>query len=810
MSSDGSKSRRAILLSSAIVFAAIPLCGALAQTPTNSSPIWDFYGEVEVGGRIIFDRPPSGFGPAPAPSFWLTPQTTQSRAKFEEYGAIRNGIYSDFIHLGAATRDGQYFVDFWAENIARNNQYYSLNAAKVGEHYLMLEWNQIPHLISTSAKTIFSGAGTTFLSVSDALQTSLQANACGATTTGATPAGCVPATGQIARTNIEGFINNAATALTLGTQRDKGSVAYKFTPTDNLEFKVNYSHEHRTGTRPMAMNWGYGFKAATGFPTNIVEFPLPINDITQNVSAVAQYVGTTPWDTRWVANLRYSGSFYDNALKYIEAENPFCLTCSISAGNDRGPKLLRLALPPSNMANAFTFNSAVNLPWKSRWMGTFQYNMMRQNDPFVNTQTNGLVLPDALPATSANAKVDTILANNVLTTQLTNDLKSTLRYRYYDVNNNTPELLWGSYVRADSAIVTTDRRNLAIAYTKQNASGELNWRAMPWLNIGAIYAWEQYDRTRRDANVTNEHSGKLYTDATLWDHSKLRASIMYAVRRYRNYDAVVFVDDPGLGYSEVPAQVRKFDMANRNRLKAEAFLDMPVGTMFTLTPNFGLRFDNFPIDVVNQLGVKKDNAWNAGIEASAKLNSSALVRLSYNFEHHILSLDGTAVTPVIPANIWHSDITQRYHTFIAGLDWKAIPGKLDFKFDYMFVLSSEANNTIPCSSGIAGCTGSGVGVTTTQFPTERNTYHRFSVLARYFVDPDIVRKMGWGGEVVLKARYLFQRNRNSNWATDTMTPYIPSPDQTVDLTGGGRSIFLAAFNPNYTAHVMTMALAIKW
>lgn len=70
--------------------------------------------------------------------------------------------------------------------------------------------------------------------------------------------------------------------------------------------------------------------------------------------------------------------------------------------------------------------------------------------------------------------------------------------------------------------------------------------------------------------------------------------------------------------------------------------------------------------------------------------------------------------------------------------------------------------------------------------------------------------MGWKGEVVIKARYIFEKNKNTNWAIDTLTPYVPSEDQTTDLTNGGRSVFLAAMNPNYTAHIAMMSLAIKW
>jgi hypothetical protein len=49
-----------------------------------------------------------------------------------------------------------------------------------------------------------------------------------------------------------------------------------------------------------------------------------------------------------------------------------------------------------------------------------------------------------------------------------------------------------------------------------------------------------------------------------------------------------------------------------------------------------------------------------------------------------------------------------------------------------------------------------------------------------------------------------------NWAIDDMTPYIPTEDQTTDLTGGGRSIFLAAFNPNYDAQIVALSFGFKW
>lgn len=806
--------RRAIFLAG-VMLAAVPGSASAADDkPVVKAPPpaevtgWYFTGDLEMGGRAFIQRPPTGFGRAPPPDNWLTPRTTESRAKFEEYGEVRPGFFVDYLRLSTGTKNGVYSLDFRAKDIGFNNQSYYLDLVKIGEHYLSVGWDQTPHLISTSAKTVFRGAGTTNLTVDDTLQANLQNNARFATTAGAT--------GVTARTNIEGFVNGAANQVTLSTQRDKGSAEYRYTPDANWEFKIDYSNERRTGARPLAVNWAYGFAVAPGRPTDFVEAIQPVDDRTQNVNAMAQYVGTMPWGKKWIANLKYSGSFYDNSAKSFDIENPFCLTCAVGAGaGNRGPNMLRMPLAPSNMANALTMSNVFDLPWQTRYTNTVQYNMMRQDDPFVSNATNGLV-PAALPAQSLNAKVDTLLVNNVLTTQLTSDLKSTFRYRYYDIDNRTPELLFSNYVLADSSIATGtagQRRSLSIAYTKQNASGELIWRPLKGVSIGGFYGWEQYDRTRRDVNVTNEHTGKLFGDVDLWGDAKARGSILFATRRYREYDSVAFVEDIGLQFSENLAQMRKFDIANRDRFKAEAYLDVPLGSDVTVTPTAGFRDDYYPVDVVNQLGVKRDTGWNVGIDVSGRIGSDLKGTVGYNYEIRSRQLDdccGGAAGGLTPANIWSSDIHQRYHTVTASLDWKAIPNKLDFKLSYLLALGSEDNNTRPCSSGNAGCTGGGTGVTTTQFPIERNSFQRFNAIASYYVDPDFVQRMGWTGTVVARLRYTYERNHTENWAIDNLTPYLPTPDQTADLTGGGRSLFLAAFNPNYTAQIIAASVAFKW
>ena len=161
-------------------------------------------------------------------------------------------------------------------------------------------------------------------------------------------------------------------------------------------------------------------------------------------------------------------------------------------------------------------------------------------------------------------------------------------------------------------------------------------------------------------------------------------------------------------------------------------------------------------------------------------------------------------------------------------DWKVVPDKFDIRLEYLHVRATEANATTPCSAPLfVGATAVGTncsGLTTTgspatlvdpasvnfgQFPAERNKFQRFNVIGRYYVDPSVVRQMGWTGDVTVKVRYTWERNQNTNWATDNMTPYVPTPD-TTELTGGSRSIFLAALNPNYTAQLIALSAVVKW
>ena len=124
-----------ILLTGALLVAPIPLSfeavGEEQKAAAGQESEWEFNGDVEVGGRAFIKRPPSGygFGSTGVP---LTAKQTDSRAKFEEYGEIKPGLFLDHAYLGLAKKDGTYTTDLWITNPGFNNQNYLLQMSRPG------------------------------------------------------------------------------------------------------------------------------------------------------------------------------------------------------------------------------------------------------------------------------------------------------------------------------------------------------------------------------------------------------------------------------------------------------------------------------------------------------------------------------------------------------------------------------------------------------------------------------------------------------------------------------------------------------
>jgi hypothetical protein len=63
--------------------------------------------------------------------------------------------------------------------------------------------------------------------------------------------------------------------------------------------------------------------------------------------------------------------------------------------------------------------------------------------------------------------------------------------------------------------------------------------------------------------------------------------------------------------------------------------------------------------------------------------------------------------------------------------------------------------------------------------------------------------MGWTGTVKAKLHYVWERNAESNWANDPLTPYST-------LTGLTTTLWMAWDNPNYNVQMLMASLVASW
>lgn len=832
-----------------------------AMPAAEPVPFWWFHGELEVGGRFFLNNPQRD---------GKNYLGQNSLAKFYEYRDLRPGPFGNF-HLATGTSNGLYQIDVWGKNVGYDDQRYDLTASKAGQHYFNFQWDQTPHLYSTSAQTIYNGVGTNALTLVPGLAGGQLWGVSGHGNP-INPAGVIPTNANA----VQALINANVHQTDIGIRRDTASVDYRYTPTANWDIKADYSDMHRTGSQVDGVTFSWGTSGVR------VDAPRPVDDRTQNYGLNGEYAGTSPWGKNFNFKLAYNGSTYTDANDSYTLQNPFCPAGAVAANScDRASSpLARMSLWPSNNANSFTGTLGADLGFKSRYMGTASYTMMRQNQAFLPfTITPGLLINGlpanstaSLPVSSLNGAINTLMLNNVVTTQITSDLKSKLSYRYYNFDNDTPEIFFpggtSSFVGADTTTATTypSPRGLQASYTKQNAGADLNWHATRQLSLGAAYGFERYDRTRADVSVTNEHSGKIYGDWKPASWVTARASYTHSARRfdgtYDNYNNYL-VQKWGAGVAGGLVEnqnYRNFMYSNRDRDQAKFSLSVDVMPKVTVTPTAGLKYDNYLNNVnlgnlvtncggVNcffpgtytgvplngtEPGLKKDNSWNFGTEVSIVANPDTTFMVSYMREYgdkQIIWCGNGAAAAASgtvfatngrceaysnnkttgtggPSGSSIANIKDTVDTFIARVRHAFIPNKLDVDLGYTLSIANGSTSFYP--GPFPSYSAGLVTQSGGQYPDTKTTFQRFDVMGTYKFDKELVQRSGFKGEVMAKLRYAYERNRVTNWQNDIMQTYMYANTGAVTNINLGYMTWLAGNNPNYDVQLIAASLILKW
>jgi MtrB/PioB family decaheme-associated outer membrane protein len=804
-----------------------PLSGAfaaeLAVQASEVVPVaapWWTHGFIDAGWRGFLNDPQRN---------GLAVLGGQSLAKYYEYSTIKPGPFLDG-WVAAGSIDGLYKVDLWARNVGYSDQRYLVGASVAGQHYLDFGWDQTPHVYSTSALTLYNGVGTTALTLPPGLSNRMFLDA--GCVVGNPPTGCGSPITAANAAKVQQDIQNNVYQTDIGIRRDTASVDYRYTPTEAWDIQASYSHMRRTGTQVEGVVFSPGTSGVKA------EVPKPVADTTQNYGASAEYFGRWFWDRKFNVKIAYSGSTYTDDFSSYTVENPFCPTGAVNNtcarnGSVSSPVAL-MSLWPSNQANGMSTTMGADLPLNMRYMGTVAYTNMRQNEPFLPftitpfTTTKGVptgwvggTIPvnstAALPAQSLNGSINTILSNNVITAQLTPELKFKASYRYYDFDNGTPSITFADWVLTDavSAKATTTNyapvRTLSISYTKQNGGAELNWRPWRAWNMGVAYGFERYNWVFTDVNATNENSAKAYADWKPTGWITARASVLEGQRRaetYDNLDRVGLFQWPTprppsiINTTQQSTAYRQFMFDDRDRIISKGSLEVEVFRGVTVTPTFSLKRDDYRLDPTTEVGLNYYKARSAGVELAWLVTPGTRLLVSYiNDRRNQLITSAGQSLPPFPVNAYYNaEVADVVNTYMAGITCEVIPSALDVAVTYSYVTTSNTQPLIFLNGAIP-TTATGL-----QYPDVRSDYQRLEATAKYTFDDSWVRQMGWSGKMIARLRYAWERNRVVNWQTDVMQSYMYSSI----LTGVGYMTWMAWDNPNYNVHILGGSLTFAW
>ena len=803
---------------------------ALKAPPPPVELPWWTHGFVEFGGRGFLNDPTYG-------GHIVNGQG--SLAKFYEYRDLRPGPFGDF-NVATGSRNGLYEIDAWSTNPGYRDQRYDAYLSKAGEQYFNAEWDQTQHIYSTSGSTLFNTNGNALTLANPAIGTQLfNAGIAPGWLTFANP----PNAAQIAKANaMSTIINQNVHPTDVGIVRDTASVDYRYTPNDNWDIKANYSNMRRTGSQVDSVLF-----TATNNGSR-VDVAKPVNDTTQNFGVNGEYVGTSAWGQKFNAMVGYMGSLYKDSFADYTVQNPFC-NGAVCAGNGTATATqAMMSTPPDNSMNGVTATLGADLPVNSRYMGTISYSGMRQNQQFLPFSINPVVLAGgalannlaSLPAQSLNGEINTLLINNVVTSQITSDLKTKLSYRYYDYDNQTPQIQIADWAIADATSAKGTTNNYApvnplmVGYIKQNGAAEATYRPVNSVNLGASYGVEHYDFTRFDASSTTEGTFKLYGDWKPASWITARASGSYGERRASNYD---YLGNVGMFQWPVPRALsavnltgwpnstnyseayRQFYLDDRNRSQAKFQIDVDVIRNLTVTPTINIRNDGFLL-TQNQLGLTKDNSTAAGLELAYAATPDLRFLFSYMNEQRgqqtlssstILApyTTNTAYTCPLPTTCqeYMANINDRVNTFIVGMSYAFIPQRVELGLNYTLSMGKDSSPLIFQNGTGPVLTAGQPTSLASQFPDVNTTFQRLEATSKYTFDPDLVHSLGWTGAVSLKLRYAWERNSVTNWNNDLMQPYMY---QTLMQSQVAYYQALAGNNPNYNVHMLGGTIAWAW
>jgi MtrB/PioB family decaheme-associated outer membrane protein len=551
--------------------------------------------------------------------------------KFGEYTGLHEdgGFFVGNANIRYRGEDAAY-MDLSVDDAGLDSRSLDFEGGRQGKYKLFLEYDEIPHYISDSAKTPLRGTGGESLRL---------------------PPGWVTAPTTGGMTALDSSLRD----VDLQTERKRIGVGMSFIPASRWEYEVKYRHETKEGERGIAGS----------FIANASELVAPVDYETDQLDVTASYTRK-----KWQAKIAYYGSLFRNKKESLTWQNPFT---PLVAGGDTG----QLALPPDNQFHQIIVSGGYQLAERTRAVGDIAIGRMEQDEDFFPATRNpNLAVP--LPRSKADMQVDTLTANFRVLSSLTDKLRLNAAFNYNDRDNDSPRATF-FWVSGDS-FAAPPRTNLPYSFTKSTYKVNADYRFARRTKGGVGYDYETYKRTYQEVNKTKEHTlwGKLNFRAM--DNVDLRMKVAHADRDGSDYEVV----------SEIPTQnprMRLYNMADRTRKTAEIHASItPVERV-----SLGLGADYSKDDYDDStLGLTESREISINADASVVLTED--ISLHAFLSHQKIESD-QAGSAAFSTPDWTGENEDTINTAGIGFTYQVIEDKLDIGADYT-VSKSDGEVTV--------------------------------------------------------------------------------------------------------------------
>lgn len=725
---------------------------AALMAPLAAAPAW---AQTQVGDYLLQGDIVAGF------RFLPSEPSKSEHAKFEEYRDVSESLFLDYLALRLSTNDEKTFVELGGRAWGLKDQEYLLGVGRLGLWEGGFEWNQIPHVFSTNAR---------FLAVE-------------------------PRQGLFLLPTPRPPLNNhnfAPEPDEIALRRDDARIFFKLTPTPWIDITAEYTRIRKDGERPFGMTFG-----SPG--NNFYEILEPIDQVTHDFRVKAVFAREA-----WQIQLYYGLSAFRNSLTAVAADNPcFGVAVVCSAGDAGGPSRGQISLTPDNTANTVAVAGGVNVPWwRTRITGAASYSLRLQDQSFLPQTINQALIAAtnpallALPANSLDGTVGITTVNLNATSRPLPPLTLTFKYRLFDFNDMTDELIFPANVVSDKTVTAEPQRATRFDQRRQNVDTEGRWRFGPMAAAGLGGGWEGIHRSSdREVQHSNEAFARAVLDVTPAEWLLARLTYRPSFRRVGDYNSAAqfsrtVVEDVNPAQAPQSPLLRKFDEADRNRQRVDLLVETTPIETFTASFNGGLRNDEY---YNSTLGLQVATAWTAGVDLTWSPSEQISLSGGYNYEYNLQRLRSRyrpSLTEDFPDFDWISTTTDRINSFYVGLRGAVIPRVLDVAFGarYEYALSTVANrNPSPPTSGTAAQQAS---ATALHFPATEDSMFRLDTAIRYHFQKHWTASLGYAFEVFHK----------TNWQTDQLNPFLP----------GVSSIWQGNDLKDYTAHIVGLTLGYKF